>query len=74
MGKPLDAQRAERLFALADIDGNRVLDLNEFLWLRRSLAQRNEAEASLESQHMQARARGAAVTSDPSGFGALGLG
>jgi hypothetical protein len=79
VGKPLDAQRAERLFSLADIDGNRVLDLNEWLWLRRSLAERSATEASLESQHMAARSRtpAAAATStlsDPSGFGALGLG
>ena len=27
-------QTAERLFALADVDGNGVIDLNEFLLLR----------------------------------------
>ena len=43
VGKPLDAARAERLFALADIDANRVLDLNEFLWMRRELARRGHA-------------------------------
>ena len=53
---------------------SRVLDLNEFLWLRRSLAQRSEAEGSLESQAMAARTPARSAAADPSGFGALGLG
>ena len=50
-------------FALADIDANRVLDLNEFLWMRRELARRGHAPSEPAAAG-QSRAETATADSD----------